>query len=142
MSHASIRNETNTYTIHQILTIARQHPFYSPAKYPPSRDFVEEVRSQQRTHTALFDTTKSRLLIQGMGKNCEDAREQERNAQLNLLRTQPIVRKQDLYVSSSISFFSSYVKPNLCLILDPKLTNPPSVKIRHNHSTHQVNASL
>ncbi|PVH98979.1 hypothetical protein DM02DRAFT_719112 [Periconia macrospinosa] len=66
MPHASVINDANSYTIPQILTIARQHPFYSPVKYPPSRDFVED---------------------------------QEIDANLLLLRTQPIIRKKDLYAT-------------------------------------------
>lgn len=99
MPHATVIDDMNTYTIQQIIAIARQHPFYSSAKYPPSRDLVEDVRSQRTKRTAQLDTSKSCLSHRDGGETDGDTKRGEVDAALLLLQTHPIIRKKDLYTT-------------------------------------------
>ncbi|KZL80928.1 hypothetical protein CI238_06648 [Colletotrichum incanum] len=60
--HASQSRPQSTYSLAEVLSVSRIHPFYSDALYPPDEDTVQAIRKQAKTYLTEADLKKQPLL--------------------------------------------------------------------------------
>lgn len=54
---------TSTFTLAEILAVAKVHPFYSNSPYPPNDEAICEIKQHSALHPVEADLSKQPLLF-------------------------------------------------------------------------------